>query len=76
MVWRVSYREGIILDSDTFSTFEDAWAYSQIFPESHPTYECWKYISKKDAKLMAKNKKKIKIAWIPDSNTEIFIQLF
>jgi hypothetical protein len=76
MLWRVSYREGIILDSDTFSIFEDAWAYSLIFPEAHPSFQCWKYIAKKEAKIMFKMNKKVTVAWIPDTDTEIIIQLF
>jgi len=76
MVWRVSYREGIVLDSDTFSIFEDAWAYAQIFPEAHPFYPCWKYVTKKDAKTMFKMNKKIIVAWIPGTDTEIILQLF
>lgn len=76
MLWRVSYREGIVLDSDTFSTFEDAWAYSQIFPEAHPSYGSWKYMSKKDAKILFKKNNRLTIAWIPETDTEIVIQSF
>jgi hypothetical protein len=76
MLWRVSYREGIILNSETFPVFEDAWAYAQLFPEAHPSYECWKYVTKKDAKLLFKKNNRLTVAWIPDTDTEIVIQLF
>lgn len=73
MLWRVIYREGVVLDSDTFSTFEEAWAYSRIFPEESRTipYDSWRYIAKKDAEEAFKKGPRLVIAWVPHSKVEI-----
>jgi len=73
-MWRVTYREPGIIDIDTFTTFEDAWAYSCIFPESMHAYESWRYISKKQVKEMFKTAYCIVIAWIPETDINITIR--
>ena len=73
--WRVTYKESIIMDTDTFSTFEDAWCYTRVFPESitYIPYNAWLYIAKKDAKKMFEDSKRLVVAWSPLNNVEIII---
>jgi hypothetical protein len=73
-MWRVTYREPGIKDTDTFTTFEDAWAYSCIFPESMHDYKSWRYIAKKQVKEMFKTAYSITIAWIPGTDINITIR--
>jgi hypothetical protein len=73
-LWRVTYKERIIMDTDTFSSFEDAWSYTRNFPDSitYIPYNTWFYIAKKEAKKLLEESNRLIVAWSP-STAEITI---
>jgi hypothetical protein len=74
-VWRVSYKENVVIVADTFSTFEDAWDYSQLFPmevRSIP-YNSWRYVAKKDALDTIKKAQRLVVAWVPETDITVTI---
>ena len=73
--WRVIYKEHIIMDTDTFSSFDDAWSYTRVFPESitYIPYNTWFYLAKKEAKKMLVESNRLIVAWSPENMAEIII---
>ena len=73
--WRVIYKEHIIMDTDTFSSFDDAWSYTRVFPDSitYIPYNTWFYLAKKEAKKMLVESNRLIVAWSPENMAEIII---
>lgn len=71
--------------SETFTTFEDAWSFSRLFPETtHTQYSKWRYIAKHEVQhLLAVHKKvqmeeslRLVISWIPNTKMEVVITVW
>ena len=75
IVWRVSYKENVVIVADTFSTFEDAWDYSQLFPMEvrNIPYNSWRYVAKKDALDTIKKAQRLVVAWVPETDITVTI---
>ena len=80
--YRVTYREGIIMANETFTTFEDAWAFSRLFPpldDPESTHKRWRYIAKHEVqhiievhqKVQMEDSLRLVISWIPNTKMEV-----
>ena len=74
-LWRVTYKEDITMDTNTFTSFEDAWSYTREFPESitYIPYNTWMYVTKKDALRRLEESNRLVVTWSPVNNAEIII---
>jgi hypothetical protein len=74
-LWRVTYKEHITMDTDTFSSFDDAWVYTRIFPEyiTYIPYNSWFYIAKKEAQQVLAESNRLRVSWSPFHQAEVII---
>lgn len=63
------------MDTDTFSSFDDAWSYTRIFPEhiTYIPYNSWFYVAKKEAQQVLAESNRLRVSWSPFHQAEVII---